>query len=62
MRLSDSSSLVEQTNNKIAVEQIVFFSSVKVLFDDVSIVERSLNNLLLTQIMNLSYFQNSLMM
>lgn len=62
MRLSDSSSLVEQTNNKIAVEQIVFFSSVKVLFDDVSVVERSLNNLLLTQIMNLSYFQNSLMM
>jgi len=62
VRLSDSSSLVEQTNNKIAVEQIVFFSSVKVLFDDVSIVERSLNNLLLTQIMNLSYFQNSLMM
>lgn len=62
MRLSDSSSLVEQTSNKIAVEQIVFFSSVKVLFDDVSIVERSLNNLLLTQIMNLSYFQNSLMM
>jgi len=58
VRLSDSSSLVEQTNNKIAVEQIVFFSSVKVLFDDVSIVERSLNNLLLTQIMNLSYFQN----